>query len=131
MPAQRQKRNKEACDRRRQIIRWKRLLQILPYSETEIREQYLNTGRLRRVPLGPRAVGFVEDEAWEIVDELIEARDAALAQEREVPLCEARKPLALQTAVSVAARVSPVQERESAAPRRRRQGSDDLSLVST
>jgi hypothetical protein len=80
---QRKQQKKESRDRRRQLIRWKRLLEILPYGETEIRERFLATGKLRRVPLGPRAVGFVEDEAWALVDELIEARDAALTQETE------------------------------------------------
>jgi hypothetical protein len=106
------------------------LLEILPYSETEIREQFLNTGLLRRVPLGPRAVGFVEEEVWGLVDDLIAARDATLGQATEVPLNEARAPLAQETAAPATGLASLVPERVSAPTRRRRQGSDALSAVS-
>ncbi len=61
---------------RRQLIRWPRLLEIIPLSETTIRDELIATGRLRPVPLGRRSVGFVEDEAHEIAGEFIDARDA-------------------------------------------------------
>jgi predicted DNA-binding transcriptional regulator AlpA len=63
--------------RRRKIIRWPRLLEIIPLGETLIRDTLIATGKLKPVPLGRRAVGFVEDEVFEINEELIAARDSA------------------------------------------------------
>ena len=73
----RRHKKKNAAPSCRKIIRWPRLLEIIPLGKTPIYDQLINTGRLRPVPLGPRAVGFVEDEALAIVDELIAARDAS------------------------------------------------------
>jgi hypothetical protein len=49
----------------------------IPVGKTKFREDYINTGRLKLVPLGARAVGVVEDEIDVVVDELIAARDTA------------------------------------------------------
>ena len=85
-------RKQEGNDQPRKIIRWRKLLEILPLGETEIRKKFLATGRLRPVPLGQRAIGFVLDEVFALNDELIAARDAALEQETAAPAAEGLAP---------------------------------------
>jgi hypothetical protein len=46
---------------------------VVPGSERVVRTGGINTGRLRLVPLGERAVALVEDDA--VVDEIIAGRD--------------------------------------------------------
>ena len=57
----------------------------IPLGKTGFREQLIDTGRLKLVPLGPRAVGVVEDEIDAIAEEYIAARDAELAANPPVP----------------------------------------------
>ncbi len=55
------------------LIRWPDLKKILPLGETKIRQDFIDTGRLTRVPFGPKSVGFIRQQAEQIRRELIEA----------------------------------------------------------
>ena len=61
----------------RQILRPKEAQRRLGVGHTKFYEDFINTGRLRLVRLGPRAVGIVERELDELIDHLPE-RDAAV-----------------------------------------------------
>jgi predicted DNA-binding transcriptional regulator AlpA len=61
----------------RQILRPKEAQRRLGVGHTKFYEDFINTGRLRLVRLGPRAVGIVERELDELIDQLPE-RDAAV-----------------------------------------------------
>jgi hypothetical protein len=52
----------------------------IPLGRTAFRERFIDTGRLRLVPLSERAVGLVEEEIDQLIEELIAARDAAPAR---------------------------------------------------
>jgi predicted DNA-binding transcriptional regulator AlpA len=62
----------------KKLVRIPEILKRIPVGRTKLREDFINTGRLRLVRLGPRAVGAVEEEVDALVDELIAERDAAL-----------------------------------------------------
>jgi hypothetical protein len=47
----------------------------LPVGRTKFYEDYVNTGRLRLVRLGPKSVAVVDDEVDKLIDELIAERD--------------------------------------------------------
>lgn len=61
----------------RRIVRFQEGLRRIPVGRTKFRQDYIDTGRLRLVPLGRRAVGLVEDELAQVVDEVIAERDDA------------------------------------------------------
>jgi predicted DNA-binding transcriptional regulator AlpA len=65
----------------RRILRPREAWQRLGIKHTAFYESFVNTGRLRLVRLGPRAVGIVEDELDAVIDQLIAERDAALASD--------------------------------------------------
>jgi hypothetical protein len=48
----------------------------LPVGRTKFYEDYVNTGRLRLVRLGPKSVAVVDDEVDKLIAELIAERDA-------------------------------------------------------
>jgi hypothetical protein len=50
----------------------------LPVGRTKFYEDYVNTGRLRLVRLGPKSVAVVDDEVDRLIAELIAERDARL-----------------------------------------------------
>ncbi len=50
---------------------------MLPVGRSTFYKDYIQTGRVRLVPLGPRIRAVVEDEITEIVDEIIAERDNA------------------------------------------------------
>jgi predicted DNA-binding transcriptional regulator AlpA len=65
----------------RRILRPKEAQQRLGVKHSAFYENFINTGRLRLVRLGPRAVGVVEDELDALIGEMITTRDAALASD--------------------------------------------------
>jgi len=67
----------------------------IPLGRTAFRKRFIETGRLRLVPLGARAVGVVEEEIDAVVEELIAARDTApprVFPGAETMRSQARKP---------------------------------------
>ena len=63
----------------RRIIRPKEAQKRLGVGHSKFYEDFVNTGRLRLVRLGPKSVGVIEDELDAFIDQLIDARDAALS----------------------------------------------------
>jgi predicted DNA-binding transcriptional regulator AlpA len=63
----------------RRIIRPKEAQQRLGVGHSKFYEDFVNTGRLRLARLGPKSVGVIEDELDAFIDQLIDARDAALS----------------------------------------------------
>jgi predicted DNA-binding transcriptional regulator AlpA len=63
----------------RRIIRPKEAQRRLGVGHSKFYEDFVNTGRLRLVRLGPKSVGVIEDELDAFIDQLIDARDAALS----------------------------------------------------
>jgi predicted DNA-binding transcriptional regulator AlpA len=63
----------------RRIIRPKEAQRRLGVGHSKFYEDFVNTGRLRRVRLGPKSVGVIEDELDAFIDQLIDARDAGLS----------------------------------------------------
>jgi predicted DNA-binding transcriptional regulator AlpA len=63
----------------RRIIRPREAWQRLGVKHTAFYESFINTGRLRLVRLGPRAVGVVEDELDALIGQMIAERDAPSA----------------------------------------------------
>jgi predicted DNA-binding transcriptional regulator AlpA len=63
----------------RRILRPREAWQRLGIKHTAFYERFINTGRLRLVRLGPRAVGVVEDELDALIGEMITERDALSA----------------------------------------------------
>jgi len=63
----------------RRIIRPKEAQRRLGVGHSKFYEDFVNTGRLRLVRLGPKSVGVIEDELDAFIDRLIDARDAALS----------------------------------------------------
>jgi predicted DNA-binding transcriptional regulator AlpA len=62
----------------RRILRPKEAQLRLGVGHTKFYADFINTGRLRLVRLGPRAVGIVEDELDKLIDQLPE-REATAA----------------------------------------------------
>jgi predicted DNA-binding transcriptional regulator AlpA len=63
----------------RRIIRPKEAQRRLGVGHSKFYEDFVNTGRLRLVRLGPKSVGVIEDELDAFIDQLIDARDAGLS----------------------------------------------------
>lgn len=64
----------------RRLVRMSEGPKRLGIGKTKFREDYIDTERLRLVPLGERAVRLVEDELDAVVDEVIAARDARVTE---------------------------------------------------
>jgi hypothetical protein len=47
----------------------------LPIGRTKFYEDFVNTGRIRLVRLGPKSVAVVDDELDQLINELIAERD--------------------------------------------------------
>jgi predicted DNA-binding transcriptional regulator AlpA len=60
----------------RRVLRPREAWQRLGIKHTAFYELFINTGKLRLVRLGPRAVGVVEDELDALIGEMITERDA-------------------------------------------------------
>jgi predicted DNA-binding transcriptional regulator AlpA len=63
----------------KRILRPKEAQQRLGIGHTNFWENFIGTGRLRLVRLGPRSVGVIEDELDALIDELAAARDLEVA----------------------------------------------------
>jgi predicted DNA-binding transcriptional regulator AlpA len=63
----------------RRILRPREAWQRLGVKHTAFYQSFVNTGRLRLVRLGPRAVGVVEDELDALIGRMIAERDAPSA----------------------------------------------------
>jgi hypothetical protein len=63
----------------------------LPVGRTKFYEDYVNTGRLRLVRLGPKSVAVVDDEVDKLITELIAERDARHEGNAGSNLVERRK----------------------------------------
>jgi predicted DNA-binding transcriptional regulator AlpA len=59
------------------ILREPAVREKLGIGRSYFREKYINTGRLRAIPLGERAVGYAEDEVDQLVENLRRERDGA------------------------------------------------------
>ena len=77
----RERQRKEDKQRERERRRGRRLLRLkeaqkrLGVGRTKFYEDFVNTGLLRLVELGPRAKAAVEDEIDDLIEELIAERD--------------------------------------------------------
>jgi predicted DNA-binding transcriptional regulator AlpA len=65
--------------RPKRLLRPKEAWSRLGCKRTKFYEDYVKTGRLRLVTLGPKSKGAVEDEVDSLIDELIAARDSETA----------------------------------------------------
>jgi predicted DNA-binding transcriptional regulator AlpA len=61
----------------KRIIRPKEAMSRLSCGRTKFYSDYVRTGRLRLIPLGPRNVGILESELDALIDQLVAERDAA------------------------------------------------------
>jgi predicted DNA-binding transcriptional regulator AlpA len=64
----------------RKIVRPREAQSRLGVGHTKFYEDFVNTGRLRLVRLGPRCVGAVEDELDALIGELVAERDALVSE---------------------------------------------------
>jgi predicted DNA-binding transcriptional regulator AlpA len=55
------------------ILRKRQVCEYIPVGETKLEEEFIKTGRLKKIPLGERAYGFAEDNVQEVIRELIAA----------------------------------------------------------
>ena len=77
-PERRDKKREDRAERSgRRLIRPKEAWQRLGIGKTKFDQDFIQTGRLRFVQIGPRSVGVVEHELDAVIDEMIAARDAA------------------------------------------------------
>jgi predicted DNA-binding transcriptional regulator AlpA len=77
---QRRQGKREEQERRRQgrqILRPKEAAKRLGISPSTFYDRFVRTGRLRLVALGPHSSGAIEDEIDDLIDQMIEERDAA------------------------------------------------------
>ena len=58
--------------RPRRILRLPEVRRRIPVGHTKLHEDFIKTGRLKLVRLGPRAVGVLEFNVEQVIDELIE-----------------------------------------------------------
>jgi predicted DNA-binding transcriptional regulator AlpA len=61
-------------DKRRaeRILRLSEVRRRIPVGKTKLHEDFIKTGRLNLVHLGPRAVGCLESNVERVIDELVE-----------------------------------------------------------
>jgi hypothetical protein len=69
------KREEGEHQRGRRLVRPKEAQKRLGVGHTKFYKDFVNTGRLRLVELGPRSRAAVEDELDALIDEIINARD--------------------------------------------------------
>jgi predicted DNA-binding transcriptional regulator AlpA len=63
--------NKPAAPPRR-ILRLAEVRKRIPVGRTKLDEDFIKTGRLKLIKLGPRAVGILESNVEQVIDELLE-----------------------------------------------------------
>ena len=66
----------------KRVLRAKAAREVFGLGKTTFEEQFVQTGRLRPIKLGARAVGYLESELDELIDELVRERDANLVPRR-------------------------------------------------
>jgi predicted DNA-binding transcriptional regulator AlpA len=69
--------------RGRRMLRPKEIWQRLGCGHTKFYKDYVATGRVRLVELGPNSVGAPEDEIDDLIDEIVAEHDAKLLDEKE------------------------------------------------
>jgi hypothetical protein len=69
------KRQEREQRRGRRLVRPKEAQKRLGVGHTKFYKDFINTGRLRLVELGPRSRAAVEDELDALIDEIINERD--------------------------------------------------------
>ena len=73
------KREEREQRRGRRLVRPKEAQKRLGVGHTKFYKDFVNTGRLRLVELGPRSKAAVEDELDALIDEIVNARDLKFA----------------------------------------------------
>jgi hypothetical protein len=63
--------------RGRRLVRPKEAWKRLGIGHTKFYEDYIQTGRIKLIDLGPKCKAIVEDELDDLINELVAARDAA------------------------------------------------------
>jgi predicted DNA-binding transcriptional regulator AlpA len=58
------------------ILRKRQVLELIPIGQTKLEEDFIKTGRLKKIPLGERAIGFAEENVQSVIAELIAAASA-------------------------------------------------------
>lgn len=53
------------------ILRLPAVLARMPIGRSALHERFIKTGRLRKIQLGPRSIGFAESNVDEVVAEII------------------------------------------------------------
>lgn len=61
--------------RAKKILRPKEAQKKLGIGRTKFWDDFVNTGRLRKIRLGPRAIGFLESNVDAVIDALVAASD--------------------------------------------------------
>lgn len=62
--------------RAKKILRPKEAQKKLGVGRTKFWNDFVNTGRLRKIRLGPRAIGFLESNVDQVIDQLVAESDA-------------------------------------------------------
>jgi hypothetical protein len=65
------------------LVRLRGALAILPIGKTKFEEDFVKTGRVRKVKVGPRATAYVVQDLKDVVDELIAEAAAKAVARRE------------------------------------------------
>jgi hypothetical protein len=60
----------------RRLVRPKEAWKRLGIGHTKFYADFVNTGRIRLINLGPKSKGIVEDELDDLINKLVAARDA-------------------------------------------------------
>jgi predicted DNA-binding transcriptional regulator AlpA len=61
------------------LLRLRAVLKQIPIGKTNLDENFVKTGRLRKIQIGPRTVAFAESNVQEIVAEIIAGSDSVAA----------------------------------------------------
>jgi hypothetical protein len=61
----------------RRLVRPKEAWKRLGIGHTKFYADFVATGRIKLIDLGPKSKGIVEDELDDLINKLVEARDAA------------------------------------------------------
>lgn len=56
-------------------LRKRDVLELIPVGKTKLQQDFIRTGRLKKIPLDERAFGFAEDNVEQVIAELIAAAD--------------------------------------------------------
>lgn len=58
----------------RRILRLAEVRKRIPIGRTKLDEDFIKTGRLKLIKLGKRAVGVLESNVEQVIDELLEGK---------------------------------------------------------